>query len=496
MKKKKKTSKTVPKRQPARQSGARTKPKLRPRKAQPQARKAQKKAPARRRPPAPTPVEATVVEAAPERALAIEAPVDEVIVLEAPEMRFASRVLPPEADRPFPVPRRAIFFDVENASRPEHIARVIEHLEVDRTGRRTDFVAVGNWRVIGHDSARLLARHGAHLIHSAPSVGVRDWSDLRIAVGAGVWLASARAGDVLEIITSDRAFDAVGDVAASLGIEFRRLSHQGITGAAEARAPVREAPTASRSAGYRGRSRRRGPWRDRAAPSAPAPVASAPVVSAPADSAPPREVEPVVIAPPPPPLAAGHPAEHAAQTTLTAQTAPRDELIALVHDLMQRSPGRPLTLDTLANALKSRGFSRPPGSPRLITRLRRIKEIALSRTGVVTLVGSQDAVSEEEFGAVQPDVDARDVDAEDVEPGNVLVKDVEPLDVEAQDIDVLDTDEGPGPGNEAVPGQTAAAPVLQDPRRRRSRRGGRGGRRPRHRDRPSGLRGEPQPQAR
>ena len=471
--KKKKTSKTVPKREPARQSRARTKPR-------PQKPQARKKAPARRRAPAPTPVEAAVVAAAPARALApespVDAPVDEVIVLETPEPRFASRVLPPEADRPFPAPRRAIFFDVENASRPEHIARVIEHLEVDRTGRRTDFVAVGNWRVIGHDSARLLARHGAHLIHSAPSVGVRDWSDLRIAVGAGVWLAGARAGDVLEIITSDRAFDAVGDVAASLGIEFRRLSHQGITGAAEARAPVREAPTASRSAGYRGRSRRRGPWRDRAAPSAPvsstpAAVASVPVISA--DPAPPREVEPVVIAPPPPPLASGHPAEH------TAQTAPRDELIALVHDLMQRSPGRPLTLDTLANALKSRGFSRPPGSPRLITRLRRIKEIALSRTGVVTLVGSQDAVSHDEPDVVQPAVDARDVDAEDVEPGNVLVKDVEPQDVEAHDLDVVDADEGPGPGNEAVPGQTAAAPVQQDPRRRRSRRGGRGGRRPR-----------------
>ena len=309
-----------------------------------------------------------MVEAAPERALAptspVDVPVDEVIVLETPEPRFASRVLPPEADRPFPAPRRAIFFDVENASRPEHIARVIEHLEVDRTGRRTDFVAVGNWRVIGHDSARLLARHGAHLIHSAPSVGVRDWSDLRIAVGAGVWLASARAGDVLEIITSDRAFDAVGDVAASLGIEFRRLSHQGITGAAEARAPVREAPTASRSAGYRGRGRRRGPWRDRAAPSAPAAVASAPVISAPVDTAPPREVEPVVIAAPPPPLAAGHPAQTRTPRRLADHTtAPRDELIALVHDLMQRSPGRPLTLDTLANALKSRGFSRPPARP-------------------------------------------------------------------------------------------------------------------------------------
>jgi hypothetical protein len=421
----------------------------------------------------------------------VAAPVDEVIVLETPEPRFASRVLPPEPDRPFPGSRRAIFFDVENASRPEHIARVIEHLEVDRTGRRTDFVAVGNWRVIGHDTARLLARHGAHLIHSAPSVGVRDWSDLRIAVGAGVWLASARAGDVLEIVTSDRAFDAVGDVAASLGIAFRRLSHQGITGAAEARAPVREAPTESRSSRYRGRSRGRGPWRGRAAPSAPVPVASAPdasapvasvpvasapVISAPVDLTPPREVEPVVIAPPPPPIVSEHPAEH------TSQTAPRDELIALVHDLMQGSPGRSLTLDTLANALKSRGFSRPSGSPRLITRLRRIKEIVLSRTGVITLVGSQDAVSGEESGAVEVDVDARDVGADDVEPGNVQVQAVEPQDVLAQGLDALDAldaDEGPGPGNEAVPGQAAAAPVHQDPRRGRSRRGGRGGRRPR-----------------
>src|SRR5204863_233004 len=103
---------------------------------------------------------------------------------------------------------------------------------VDRAGWRTEFVAIGNWRVIGQDTARLLARHGAHLVHSAPSVGVRDWSDLRIAVSAGVWLASARPGDVIEIVSDDRAFDAVGDVAAGLGITFRRLSYRGLTGAA------------------------------------------------------------------------------------------------------------------------------------------------------------------------------------------------------------------------------------------------------------------------
>ena len=49
-------------------------------------------------------------------------------------------------------------------------------------------------------------------------------------------------------------------------------------------------------------------------------------------------------------------------------------------------PGRDVNIDLLSNALKARGFSRPPGSPRLITRLRRIKELDVSRTGVITLL--------------------------------------------------------------------------------------------------------------
>src|SRR5207253_10202981 len=140
----------------------------------------------------------------------------------------------PAPEPPRPTTRRAIFYDVENASQPVHIARVIEHLALDRVGRRTELVAVGNWRVIGHDTARLLARHGAQLVHSAPSTGVKDWSDLRIAVSAGVWLAGARPGDVLEIVSDDRAFDAVGDVATALGISFHRLSSRALTGAAPA----------------------------------------------------------------------------------------------------------------------------------------------------------------------------------------------------------------------------------------------------------------------
>jgi hypothetical protein len=121
--------------------------------------------------------------------------------------------------------RRVVFFDVENSSRVEHIARLIDHLRLDDRAPRTRVFAVGNWRVIGQDTARLLARHGADLIHTAPNAGVPDWSDLKIAAAAGVWLGGARPGDSIEIVSDDRAFDAVG-VAAGLGVSFRRLSHR------------------------------------------------------------------------------------------------------------------------------------------------------------------------------------------------------------------------------------------------------------------------------
>src|SRR3989449_255596 len=197
------------------------------------------------------------------------APAVEVELLvpgEPPEPSFAARVPPPAPERRRPTTRHAIFFDVENTSHPAHIERVIERLAIDRLGFRTEFVAVGNWRVIGHETARMLARHGAQLVHSAPSTGVRDWSDLRIAVSAGAWLAAARPGDVLEIVSDDRAFDAVGDVA-------------------------------------------------------------------------------------------------------------------------QRSSNGTVLIDNIERTLKARGFARPPGSPRLVTRLRRIKELSVSPTGMITLLG-------------------------------------------------------------------------------------------------------------
>src|SRR5438034_5365906 len=274
-----------------------------------------------------------------------------VVPLAEPEREFAARVPPPVPEPPRPTTRRAVFYDVENASQPGHIARVIEHLAIDRLGQRTELVAVGNWRVIGADTARLLARHGAQLVHSAPSTGVKDWSDLRIAVSAGVWLAGARPGDVLEIVSDGRAFDAVGDVAAALGIAFRRFSYRTLTGAPQATPLEPDTAGTARRRGRRGRRGRR----------------------APAALAEPRRAEP-----------RHHEPAHAAHAG-EAHTAPHDELVQVVRELAQHSPNGAVLLDTVARALKARGFSRPPGSPRLVTRLRRIKELSVSPTGMIML---------------------------------------------------------------------------------------------------------------
>jgi hypothetical protein len=290
-----------------------------------------------------------------------------VTPLATPELAFAARVAPPTPSPALPATRRAIFYDVENASQPGRIAQVVELLAIDRLGCRTEFVAVGNWRVIGHETARMLARHGAQLVHSAPSTGVRDWSDLRIAVSAGAWLAAARPGDVLEIVSDDRAFDAVGDVAAGLGIAFRRLSSRRITDTDEA---ARQALPPGRS---RGRHGRRSPLAGRAS-----------VVAV----AEPRRADPRHHDPAPLPPAGAH-------------TAPHDEIIDIVRELAQRSSNGAVLIDTIERTLKSRGFSRPPGSPRLVTRLRRIKELSVSPTGMITLVGEPERA--EAVGAVAAD---------------------------------------------------------------------------------------------
>jgi len=303
----------------------------------------------------------------PEPPIEVAPEAEPVLPTSAPEPRFAAMVPPPAPARPLPATRRVIFFDVENTSRAEHIQRVLAHLGLDWSARATELVAVGNWRVIGHDTARLLARHGAELVHSAPSVGVRDWSDLRIAVAAGVWLAGARPGDGMEIVTDDQAFDAVGDVAASLGVAFRRLSYRALLGMAE-EAPE-ERPSEGRSRRRR-RGGRRGGRRDR-----------------------PREL-PRELPREVPALLTGAAEGNGAAEPPEGHTAPHDEIIAVVRDLLAASSDGGVTIDALSNALKSRGFRRPPGSPRLITRLRRIKELDVSRTGMIRLVAASEELPE------------------------------------------------------------------------------------------------------
>jgi hypothetical protein len=289
--------------------------------------------------------------------------------------------LPVVPERLRPGRRRAIFLDVENTSKPQHLAHVLDHLAVDQRDARTELVGVANWRVVGQDSARFLSQRGAHLVHSAPSVGVSDWSDLRIAVAAGIWLAEGRPGDLIEIVSDDRAFDAVGDVAASLGIEFRRLSYRRL-----AQEHAGEIGPAPRATGRSRRDRRPGG----VTPSSHTGAAPERWHSGPASSGP---------RPPPAPVRRAHvgplPAAPPARPApaASAQTAPRDELVSVVRDLVEASPGIAVGIDVLANVLKARGFQRPTGSPRLVTRLRRIPEILVSPSGMVTLAKADSAPS-------------------------------------------------------------------------------------------------------
>ena len=277
-----------------------------------------------------------------------------------PEVAFASRVPPPEPERPRPIGRRAIFFDVENTSRSSDVKRMLEQLAIDRGARATELVASGNWRVIGYETARLLAGHGAHLVHSAPATGVRDWSDLRIAVAAGVWLASARSGDELDIVSDDKAFDVLGDAAAALGVVFRRLSYREAV-------RVERVGTEGASASRR-RGRRRGGGQ--AAERATHPPHTA------------KRAHPAE-------AANGHaPPQTGAEAATTAmQEAGDDQVLSTVKELVAASPSG-ITLNAVANRLRELGFQRAPGSPRLVTRLRALKELDVSPRGTIRLRGA------------------------------------------------------------------------------------------------------------
>lgn len=259
-----------------------------------------------------------------------------------------------------PVGRRAIFIDVENTSGEADLLRVLNHLEIDRKAQPTEVIAVGNWRTIGAKIARMLAAAGVHLVHSAPAVGVRDWSDLWIAVSAGRFLGTARPGDRLEVVSDDRAFDAVADAAANCGVDFGRISYRTLQGTVEL-AP--EPPPS--------RSRRRRASRRRAAERA---HTVKTVVTPPAP----------VTAPAPVP-ASVPPAPSAAEQDDAAHTASQEQVRVALARLSLGDPERWMGLDALANELRSEGFTRPPGSPRLITRLRRMRDVQVSPNGMVRL---------------------------------------------------------------------------------------------------------------
>jgi hypothetical protein len=445
------------------------------------ASKTRRKAPPR----APRPV---VEEPAPEPVVEVEVeslPLP-AVPLSAVETTFATRVPPPEPERPRPAGRRAIFLDVENTSKAQHLAHVIDHLGVDPWDRRTELIAVANWRVVGHDAARLLAQRGAHLVHSAPSTGVRDWSDLRIAVAAGIWLAAARPGDLIEIVSDDRAFDAVGDVATSLGIAFRRLSYRRLkedTPEAAVATVVERAQPADASGSRRRRRRRgRGPASSHSAPGGQH-----------------RYVEPRSAQPS---SSGQHPGRHggsrgrsanvqphrpptpAPHTAVAPHTAPHDELVSVVRDLVEASPRRSVVIDAVANALKARGFQRPPGSPRLVTRLRRIREILVSPSGTITLAENGGVPPEGPRGERMAEAGSAESGPTDAAPVEVEPVQIEPAeevdpDFDGQEIFLGRPGDEPEPpeidGNRRAPeidGNRPPPPGQGRRRRRRRRRGG------------------------
>jgi hypothetical protein len=279
----------------------------------------------------------------------------------SPIRRTASRKQ--AASKPYeiiPVFRRAVFIDVENTSSQAALLEVLESLKIDQRQQRVEVVAVGNWRAVGPQVGRDLAGLGAQLVHSAPARGVRDWSDLWIAVAAGCWIARATPGDVLEIVSNDRAFDAVADAAAAQGVLYHRIQHRRSGSAATAAVSAAEPPAAPRTrGGRRGRRSRR--------PTTTAAIAAATV----------RTPEVRI--------------ERAEKSAPEPHGASRDQMVDLVHRLAEGRPSPWVNLDVLESALKREGYSRPANSPRLVTRLRRLKDFEVDSHGRVRLASSADS---------------------------------------------------------------------------------------------------------
>ena len=238
-----------------------------------------------------------------------------------------------------------------------------------------------------------------------------------------------------------------------LGVEYRRLSYRNLTAglaASAEEAPAAEAPAPREGRGGRrgGRGRRRGGRGGRR-------FDQGGRGQMPARSSTPS---------PPPSARAAEPARSHGEPD--AHTAPHDELVEVVRELADHAPNGAVLIDTLARALKERGFSRPPGSPRLITRLRRIRQLVVSQTGRITLADA----------------------AGDAAPRPAEASPMADAELEPVEIDQETPDDEATPGNEAVGQAASATPdAPHRSRRRRRRRGGRG------RGRGGGGGGTPEP---
>ena len=152
--------------------------------------------------------------------------------------------------------------------------------------------------------------------------------------------------------------------------------------------------------------------------------------------------------------------------------------------MVEASPRRAVSIDAVANALKSRGFQRPPGSPRLVTRLRRIREILVSQSGTITLaddappaesaprlaappVESEPPRMEEEPELARASVD--EIEDDDRQPDFLNYRDQEPEPPE------VDGNRLESPPTQQPPGRTGGGSGSGSGGRRRRRRRWRGG---------------------
>ncbi len=137
-----------------------------------------------------------------------------------------------------------------------------------------------------------------------------------------------------------------------------------------------------------------------------------------------------------------------------------------------------MIIDAVANALKARGFQRPAGSPRLVTRLRRIKELVVSPSGTITLA---DAAS---LPRQEPRVESAPADevepADEPQPHQLVEPDdeSEPSDeIDGNRMPEVEEELPPEVDGNRAPGGDGHRPQPPGPGRRRRRRRRRGGQR-------------------